>query len=100
MKEIDLILVSEEYEVDAIGQRTPVEKQRTVPALEDAITRREWSAAGQNGIRAEKVVLTSAINYDDEKIVIIDGVRYMVYRNYIKPGADDEIELYLRKEVS
>ena len=100
MKEIDLTLISQTYDVDEIGQRIPVEMQRTVPALEDAITRNEWLAAGQNGIKAEKVVLTSAINYENEKSAIIDNVRYAVYRSYIKPGAEDEIELYLRKEVS
>lgn len=105
MKEIDLILVSQTYEEDEIGQRIPVESERTVPALEDAITRNEWSAAGQNGIKAEKVVYTSSINYEGEEIAIIDGVRYIIYRTYNGPSygrhniTEDEMELYLRKEV-
>lgn len=100
MKEIDLILISSTYDYDAIGQPIPVETQRTVPALEDAITRNEWLAAGQNGIKAEKVIYTSVINYEGEEIAIIDGVRYIVYRVHNRPGLEDEIELYLRKEVN
>lgn len=105
MKEIDLTLISQTYDVDEIGQRIPVENQRTVPALEDAITRNEWLAAGQNGIKAEKVIYTSVINYEGEEIAIIDGVRYIIYRTYNGPSygrhniTEDEIELYLRKEV-
>lgn len=104
MKEIDLILVSKTYDVDEIGQRIPVEKQKTVPALEDAITRNEWNTAGQNGIKAEKVVYTSVFNYEGEEIAIIDDVRYNIYRTYNSSNGrkitEDEIELYLRKEIS
>lgn len=105
MTEIDLILVKRDYEKDSIGQRVPIERQRTVPAVRDAITRNEWSAAGQKGIKPQMVVYTSTMNYDDEEIAIVDGVRYVIYRNYTGPSygrhniTEDEIELYLRKEV-
>ena len=105
MKEIDLILVSETYDPDEIGQRIPIESRRTVPAHEDSVTRNEWNAAGQNGIKAEKVVYTSTINYEGEEIAIINDVRYIIYRTYNGPSygrhsiTEDEIELYLRKEV-
>lgn len=101
MKEIDLVLVSNNYDIDEIGQRIPVEKYRTIPAVEDSVSRNEWSAAGQNGIKAEKVVYTSKVNYEGEEIAIIDNVRYIIYRTYDgrRNSSEDEIELYLRKEV-
>lgn len=105
MKEIDLILVSKSYEDDEIGQKIPVEVERTVPAVEDSVTRNEWVAAGQNGIKAEKIVYTSIINYEGENVAIVDGVRYIIYRTYQGPTygrhsmTEDEIELYLKKEV-
>lgn len=105
MKEIDLTLVSIEYDVDGIGQRVPRETRRTVPGMEDAVSRKEWQAAGQNGIKAERMVYTATINYEGEEIAIIDGERYIIYRNYAGPSygrhniTEDEIELYLRKEV-
>lgn len=105
MKEIDLTLVSTKYVVDELKQRVPKEISRTVPAMEDAVTRKEWQAAGQNGIKAERMVYTATINYEGEEIAIIDGERYIIYRNYAGPSygrhniTEDEIELYLRKEV-
>ena len=99
MEEIDLILISKTYNVDEIGQRIPTETSRTVPATRSKVNRNEWNAAGQRGIKAECVVYTSALNYEDEELAEIEGIRYIIYRSFIKPSQADEIELYLKKEV-
>lgn len=94
---IDLILISQTWEMDAIGQQVATEIERTVPATIQSATRAEWIAAGQNSINADLVAYTARVNYDGERVCKINGVRRAIYRTYWNEETD-EIELYIREE--
>lgn len=58
----------------------------------------EFHAAGQHGIRTEKVLELDAEGYDGQVVVDYKGNRYRVYRTY--PRGDGRIELYMTEGVA
>lgn len=95
--EREITLIQTTYTKDAILQDVAVETRREVMALIISATRTEWVSAGQNNYRADLVAITPFVNYDGERIVEVEGVRYSVYRRYLDEDTDD-IELYLQEE--
>lgn len=62
-----------------------------------SITRQEFLAAGTLGLKPSLVATIYSFEYNDEKIVEINGKRYSVYRTYNRVE-DDKIELYLEEK--
>lgn len=92
-----ITLISETYTQDSIGQFVPAEKTREVYCDISSITRQEWMAAGEMGLKPELRVTMYGPDYEGEKIVELDGIRYGIYRTY--RGRDESLELYLEKKV-
>lgn len=96
--EITLIRPTERYQ-DAEGVwRTQDENERTILARMDDVSRAEFYAAGQEGMRAEFRFIVAPIEYEGEAVCEWNGKRYAIYRNYHVPGTDD-LELYVQREV-
>ena len=96
--EITLIRPTERYQ-DAEGVwRTQGETARTILARMDDVTRAEFFAAGQNGMRAEFRFIVNPVEYEGEKLCAWNGRRYAIYRTYHVPGTDD-MELYAEREA-
>lgn len=91
-------LISESYDVDALGQRIPVEHCREVFASVSSVSRSEWVSGGKLGLQPELTVTMPKVNYCGEKTVAVDCRRYSVYRSYYR-GDSDEIELYLEEKA-
>lgn len=86
-------------EQDATGVwRTTEPEERTILARVDNVSRAEFFAAGQGGLRAEFRFLVNAIEYEGEAVCVYAGRRYAIYRTYHVPGTD-ELELYVQREV-
>ena len=96
--EITLIRPTERYQ-DAEGVwRTRDETERTIFARMDDVTRAEFFAAGQKGMRAEFRFVVTPVEYEGERICDWNGRRYAIYRTYHVPGTDD-LELYAEREA-
>ena len=96
--EITLIRPTERYQ-DAEGVwRTRGETARTILARMDDVTRAEFFAAGQNGMRAEFRFIVNPVEYEGERLCAWNGRRYAIYRTYHVPGTDD-LELYAEREA-
>ncbi len=92
-------LIKATYKEDALAQRIPDGEIRLeLPVSVESVTRREWMDAGRNGLNAEKMLKTAAVNYAGEREIEYEGVRYAIYRTY-NPPASDEIELYLQRKA-
>ena len=90
--EITLIKPEGRYK-DAEGvYRDRSETRRTILARMDDVTRAEFFAAGQNGMRAEFKFTVFPAEYEG------NGNRYAIYRTYQVPGTDD-LELYAQREA-
>lgn len=90
-------LISETYSADTIGQMIATEKERDVFCNVRSVSQSEWFQGGQNGLNPEWLVTMFAPDYEGEKLVEFNGVRYGVYRTYVR---DDELlELYLERKT-
>lgn len=90
-------LISETYSADTIGQMIATEKEREVFCNVRSVSQNEWFQGGQNGLNPEWLVTMFAPDYEGEKLVEFNGVRYGVYRTYVR---DDELlELYLERKT-
>lgn len=97
-----ILLISESYRKDAIGNVKVTETATSVWANLQSVTRAEWADAGQNGLQPQLVAVTPIVNYNGEQIVQIgsgeNARRYAVYRTYLDPD-NDSIELYLERKA-
>ncbi len=91
-------LIKKTYHEDAIKQPVPVESARYIWVDVLDVTRSEWLAAAQAGLRSSMTVKTNAMNYGGEPVIVLQGIRYAIYRTYRPPGSDD-IELYCQIEA-
>lgn len=97
MQDDVLILISESFKGDAIGQQNPVEIRREVFCRVGGISRREFFDAGHNGLKPELMFCVFFDDYCGEKTVEYNGDRYTVYRTY---RADPEtVELYCERRT-
>lgn len=78
--------------------RTTEPEERTILARVDDVSRAEFFAAGQSGMRAEFRFLVNPVEYAGEDVCAYAGRRYAIYRTYHVPGSD-ELELYVQREV-
>lgn len=90
-------LIAETYTTDGIGQKIPTETRRNVLGRLHSVTRTEWAEAGRLGLNAAYQVVLFAPDYNGEKIAVVDGKRYGIYRTY--RGSNATIELYLEEKA-
>lgn len=94
----DIALISKTAQRDEIGQIRAIETERTMLCSIHGITRAEWSSAAQQGLQPTFMcLLRDSADYRGENTVMMDGVRYSVYRTYLRD--DGGIELYLRQDI-
>lgn len=87
-------LISEDITHGNYGQEMISESAKEVFGSLASVTRNEWTTAGQRGVEASFRLDVYTFEYSGEEIVEVDGVRYGVYRSYIRIG-EDITELYL-----
>ena len=91
-----IALVKTKYTLDPYGVQRKTETVRTVYANVQSVTGAEFFEGGRNGITPELRFTMFRYDYDDEPIIVHEGVRYAVYRHYI--GKNDTIELYTERK--
>ena len=90
-------LVTDTYTADTIGQMVATQTKRLVYGRIGSVTRQEWAAAGELGIKPEMTLTMFGPDYQGEKTVQVDGNYYGVYRTY--QATTDDLELYLEWKV-
>lgn len=93
-----ITLVSRTKTQDANGVwRAGEETRRDVYCQVESVSRAEFYAGGENGMRPEYRFTMFFGDYQGEQRVIYNGVAYAVYRTY--HGRTDDLELYVQREV-
>lgn len=93
-----ITLLSNTRSQDATGVwRDGEETQREIFCQVDSVSRAEFFAAGQSGLRPEYRFTVFFVDYQGETRLIYNGARYAVYRTY--HARTDELELYVQREV-
>lgn len=92
-----VFLIKEDYEEDAIGQEIAKETKSKVFCEISSISQSEFKAAGQSGIKPECVVVIWEAEYNDQRIIEINGKRFTIYRSYSRN--DGKVELYAETRI-
>lgn len=92
----EVILISQTYIQDEIGNQIPAENQTTILCGEKSVTRSEFYNAAANGLKPEVILVVHRYEYSGEKKVIFEGVRYRVIRTY--SDNPEEIELTCERD--
>ena len=85
-------LIACTYTQSDYGVYTSSETSSTVFVYVVSVNSQEWFEGGRNGLNPQYRFTLFSYDYDGENIIEYNGVRYTVYRTYLK--SKDEIELY------
>lgn len=88
-----IYLIKNTVTYDDIGQVVETPTEKLVYCNIQSISRDEFFKAGEGGIRPRWVITMFAPDYDNEEYCILNGVKYEIYRSYIKQN--EELEIYL-----
>jgi len=88
-------LVVETWERDDYGVNQKTETLRQVYANVQSVNRTEFFEGGRNGLNPEYVMTVFFADYQGEKVLEFQGVRYTIYRTYQR--RNDELELYVER---
>lgn len=89
-------LISRTYTKDDCSNLVPTEAKREVICDERSLSSSEFHNAKRDGLSPEIELITAKVNYGGEKIVEYKGIRYAIYRTYVR---GDSIELYLEAKA-
>lgn len=97
-KTVDLIYVPKVknefgYEIDGQEERT------TVLAHIKSVMRNEFYKYGNEEFRPTKVIVISLWDYDNQTIVELDNIKYLVLRNYVLSRDYIELTLGIRGDI-
>lgn len=95
---ITLIAPSSRAQDDTGVWRDVEPVRREIFARMSNVSRAEFFAGGQAGMRPELQFVVAAVEYQGESVCAWNGQRYAIYRTYHVPGTDD-LELYVQREV-
>jgi hypothetical protein len=90
-----IYLITETWTRDAYGINQKTETERKVYADIRSVGMSEWFEGGRNGLNPELQMTMFFGDYQGEKIVKYNGIRYTVYRTYF--ARNDTIELYVER---
>jgi len=78
----ELTLIGQTFEEDEIGNQIPVETRTPILCGKKSAGRAEFYNAAAAGLRPEPVFVVHAYEYNGERIVEFEGLRYRVIRTY------------------
>lgn len=90
-----IYLITETWTRDAYGINQKTETERKVYADIKSVNMSEWFEGGRNGLNPELKMTMFVGDYQGEKIVKFNSIRYTIYRTYF--GRNDTIELYVER---
>lgn len=93
-------LIAVESPLDELGQPgDPVEMPRTIFCSQIGVSRAEFSAAGQLGMKPDLVLVVDSDEYDGEEKIAYNGKRFAVYRDYQRSDGFTELYCEVRSGV-
>ena len=93
---IKLISYTSAQDTDGVW-RDNVKTEKEVFCQVTSVTRAEFFAGGQNGLKPEYCFILFFGDYDGQNELEYNGVTYSIYRSYY--GRNDDVELYAEKKV-
>ena len=88
-----IYLISMTRAQDRYGVWQEVETKKKVFANVHSVSMNEWFQGGRNGLNPRFQMTMFSGDYADEDVLEYDGVRYTIYRTFLRD--DEQIELYV-----
>ena len=99
MYESTATLRSTTYTLDSALNQVPVFEDREIFVKPRSVSRNDFYQAAQSGLKPSIVlVISTAEDYQGEKVVLYEGKEYTVLRVYQRPEKD-EVELTLEERT-
>ena len=92
-----IILITDVYSADSIGQMVSTASTSQVFCNVQSVSQSEWFQGGQNGLKPEYKVTMFAPDYSGQQEVEYKGIKYGIYRTYLRQ--DELLELYLERKT-
>jgi len=93
-------LMSSTLIVDELLQETEITLPELVYCAPISIGQREFSVAAQVGLKAQLTLIIDHDEYDGEKVVEYNRMKYSVYRTFVRGDGDIELYCEVRKGVN
>lgn len=90
-------LITETFTPDSIGQMVSTASTSQVFCNIQSVSQSEWFQGGQNGLKPEYKVTMFAPDYSGQQEVEYKGIKYGIYRTYLRQ--DELLELYLERKT-
>lgn len=90
-----ITLIGETWAQNSYGINEPTETEKKIYANVQSVTRQEFFEGGRNGLNPSLVFTVFRHDYDNQKIIKYNGIRYTVYRLY--ELRDDTLEIYVER---
>lgn len=96
MDKSDVIaLILEKTTQDSLGVIQKTYEKHQVYCAVNSVTANEFFSGGEHGLNPQFQITINRYDYNDEKLIEYNGVRYTVYRTYF--AKNDNLELYVEK---
>lgn len=90
-------LITSEVTEDELGQEIEGEEtKRLVFCTEKSITRAEYGAAGQQGVKPAIELIVDSDEYDKESKLEFENTTYSIYRSYRRDDGNTELYCEVR----
>lgn len=90
-----ITLIGETWQRDQNGINQPTETETKIFANVQSVSRTEFFEGGRNGLNPQLVFTVFRHDYNGQKIVKYNGIRYTVYRLY--ETRNDALEVYVER---
>ena len=92
MRDVIAYLIGKTITLNGYKQEVEVDTRSEIMARKESVSAAEFYRGGEAGLRPEFRLTTAIIDYNGEREVELDGVKYGIYRTY--EVDKDYIELY------
>jgi len=96
MRDVIAYLIGKTITLNGYKQEVEVDTRSEIMARKESVSAAEFYRGGEAGLRPEFRLTTAIIDYNGEREVELDGVKYGIYRTY--EVDKDYIELYCERK--
>lgn len=92
-----ILISSDGYEEDEIGQQVPIEVEQEIWCCKEKVSRNEFYLAGQNNMEVSEILIVHPYEYEGQRYIRFRGKKLKVIKAY--PISMEELELTCTERI-
>lgn len=92
-----VLISSNGYEEDKIGQQVPIETEQKIWCCKEQVSRNEFYLAGQNNMEISEILIVHPYEYGGQRYIRFHGKKLKVIKTY--PISMEELELTCTERI-